>query len=136
MNTPTVTILAFATPAANKRFSIVAQTGGVMFGGTVTSDGSSAAEISFDFYGDAGSYALDVFHTANNNRCVYTLTIDGAAVGTVDGYNATSVAKRDTIAGPVVLTAGRHRLRITCATKNASSTGFLGVLSAIVLRGA
>ena len=71
-----------------------------------------------------GTWSLRFAHISGSNRGIYTVSIDGTSIGTVDGYNSTNVYNIfSTIAG-ITLTDGRHKVRFTMATKNASSSAY------------
>lgn len=122
------------SPRLRTRWGILNQSGGAQFGGTLTSDGSQASSVTYDFYADIGTYSIDIFHLGGTNRPIYAVSVDGQSVGTADGYNATSVSKYTTVTGVTIGSSGRHSLTLLCSTKNASSTAFVGAINGITLR--
>ena len=96
------------------------------------SDGAQSDSISFDFACGAGTYEIDLYHLPFQNRGIYTVRIDGTSVGTIDGYAASLSPARGSITG-VALTAGAHVITLLMATKNASSSGFLGMVERLLL---
>ncbi|MGH6657598.1 MAG: hypothetical protein ACRDVE_20625 [Actinocrinis sp.] len=96
------------------------------------SDGIQGDSISFDFACGAGTYSLELYHLPFTNRGVYTVAVDGVTVGTVDGYRTSLAPQRDVLAG-IVLTAGQHIVTLTMATKNASASSYIGMVSEIFL---
>lgn len=108
------------------------------------SDGVQNSSVSYDFICAGGTYTLDFTHLVGPNRGIYTISIDGVTVGTVDGYSATyyygvSVAGVD-IAAPglasitgIGIAAGTHVLKFLMATKNASASAYYGTVSFAVL---
>lgn len=92
-------------------------------------------EIGWDVYLAAGTWEFWLLHITNNNRGIYTVTLDGASVGTIDGYSAGSVSYVESpIAGHVVATAGLKRLLLKMSTKNASSSGYVGSIQLVGMR--
>lgn len=91
------------------------------------SDGAQNDQISFDFACEAGTYTVELLHLPFQSRGIYTLKVDGATVGTVDGYTTGLVPTRSKVTG-VVLSGGQHTITALMATKNASASGYLGMI--------
>lgn len=102
------------------------------YGWVNISDGAQNDSISFDFACGAGTYEIDLYHLPFQNRGIYSVQIDGVTVGTVDGYAASLSPARGSITG-VALTAGTHVITLLMATKNVSSSGFLGMVERLLL---
>lgn len=130
--TPNIFLPCLQTPINAVNFPAAAAQSAAWLVGELVSDGTQNAEVSFDFYSEAGTYDLILLHRRNTNRGIYTLQVDGATVATVDGYSGSASAIR-TVTSGVVLTDGQHRLRVLMATKNASSSSFFGAFSAFLL---
>lgn len=107
-------------------------TGGVWSGWVNISDGAQNDSISFDLACAAGTYTLELLHLPYTNRGIYTAQIDGVTVGTIDGYAASLTAGRSLLPG-VAIAAGAHTLTLLMAAKNASASGYLGMIERIVL---
>lgn len=114
-------------------YLMTSDTGGVWSGWITESDGTQNNAISYDFACAAGTYTLELRHLAFANRGIYTVAIDGTTVGTIDGYAASLTAARSTLAGIVIGATGQHTLTFTVATKNASSSGYNGLLERAML---
>ena len=71
----------------------------------------------------AGTYTFSLYHYEKPDAAIYTVSVDGTDVGAIDGYNASAGNAVDEITG-IALTAGRHTVRLTAATKNASSSDY------------
>ncbi len=97
------------------------------------SDGTQNDAITFDFACNAGTHRLELYHLPFSNRGIYTIKIDGTAVGTVDGYASSLNPTFGTISGISIASAGQHTLTVVKATKNASSSGYLAMMDRIVL---
>ena len=97
------------------------------------SDGAQNDSITFDFTANAGTHTLEFFHLPFQNRGIYTLQIDGTTIGTVDGYAQSLNPTRIVLTGITITTTGQHTLTILMATKNASATGYLGMIDRAIL---
>jgi hypothetical protein len=110
------------------------------------SDGVQNSSISYDFICAAGAYTMDFTHLVGPNRAIYTISIDGVTVATVDGYaasfnnvglgggvGATVTAPTLATVTGIVIGSGSHVLKFTLATKNASSSSYYGCISQAVL---
>jgi len=134
-----VTILVNGTPSVQvatvgtwtPTFFKNADTGNFV-GWVNVSDTAQNDSITFDFACNAGTHQLDLYHLPFSNRGIYTIKIDGTTVGTVDGYASSLNPTFGTISGIAVATAGQHTLTIVMATKNVSSSGYMGMMEYIV----
>jgi hypothetical protein len=97
------------------------------------SDTAQNDSITFDFICNAGTHTLEFFHLPFMNRGIYTLQIDGTTIGTVDGFSNSLVPTRAVLTGIVVSTSGQHTFTILMATKNASSSAYMGMVERAVL---
>jgi hypothetical protein len=97
------------------------------------SDGTQNDAITFDFACNAGTHRLEFFHLPFTNRGIYTLQIDGATIGTVDGYASSLIPTFNTITNISIAAAGQHTLTVVMATKTASSSGFTAMMDHAVL---
>lgn len=125
-------INVLATPFSNVRWNSIFQSSTHYFGGFVQSDSTQNDEITFQKYLQAGTYTMDVFHSVGTTRGIYSIFIDGVQLGTtIDGFNAAGSSQRATIANLVIAGSTIHSIRFLMAAKNASSTGFQGILDGI-----
>lgn len=90
------------------------------------------AYVEWSVYLSAGTYRLTVIYERGSNRGIQTWAIDGTSVATIDGYGPQTQNVVSQTSG-IVLTAGNHLVRVTTATKNASSTGYFCTLQHISL---
>ncbi len=107
-------------------------TGSQYSGWVNLSGGAQNDSITFDFAAAAGTCTIELFHLPFTNRGIYTVQIDAVSVGTIDGYSATLAATRGLLTG-IAVTTGQHTLTILMATKNASSSSFVGIIDHLVL---
>jgi hypothetical protein len=101
---------------------------------TVASGPAQNDEVAWDVILAAGTWELTVHHRKSSNVGIYTCTIGSISAGTFDGYNASAARGENTLTGIVVPTAGKYRLKLKMATKNASSSGYVGNPQHISLR--
>jgi hypothetical protein len=77
---------------------------------------------------------MDLYHFTSTNRGIYSPFVDGVALGTtIDGYATTGAPTRSTIANIAVSGSMVHTIRYLIATKNASSSAFLGAISGVAM---
>lgn len=100
------------------------------------SSGAQNDECNYDVILAAGTWNFELIHQARADAGIYNLQLDGVTVGTIDGYNiGTVVNTRSSINGIVVAATGVKRLKLKMATKNASSSSYIGsVAGAQLLR--
>jgi hypothetical protein len=106
-------------------------------GGTGIANGGSGAqndEINWDVVLEAGTWDLVLHHRKSSNVGIYTVSLGGVSVGTIDGYAAAGTAGKNTLSGITVATTGKKRLKLKMATKNASSSGYVATIEVISLR--
>lgn len=97
------------------------------------SDGTQNDAITFDFACNAGTHTLEFFHLPFQSRGIYTLQIDGSTIGPVDGYATSLIPARAVLTGISIGTTGQHTLSVVMATKNPSSSGYLGMINRAIL---
>jgi hypothetical protein len=100
---------------------------GQPFGNYRTSTGAQNAELAWDVDVDSGTYTFQLLHVKGLDHGIYTLSVDGVTVGTIDGYNAAAAlyAQYDDITG-IVLTRGKRHISLKMATKNGASSSYYG----------
>lgn len=92
---------------------------------------SQNAFVEWDLTMEAGTWTLDLYYAKNTSFGIYTISLDGVSVGTIDSYAASSVTGNITSIAGIVVAAGVHALRLTMATKNASSSDYVGIFNAV-----
>lgn len=103
--------------------------------GLRTSISSNSAEISYQFLAEAGRHDITFAHNMGPDRGQYTVYFNGVQAGgsfQFDGY-AASAADAETTVNGYSLTAGTNIIRLVMATKNASSTGYIGSLRGLYI---
>lgn len=90
-------------------------------------------EVTYKVLLGAGTYTIELLHVTNNNRGIYTISIDGVSAGTIDGYSAGNTYNiYSAITGVTVSVSGLKTISVKMATKNASSSAYRAVFSALV----
>lgn len=112
----------------------VATFAGCPYSGLRSSGGAQNSDISWDLALSAGTWTLDMWHRRFTDRGIYTILVDGVATGvTIDGYAAAADSVHVTSASFTVAVSGKHRVTLRMATKNASSTSFIGSIHRVGL---
>lgn len=105
---------------------------GCVYNGYMGSSGAQNDEINFDVALASGTWTFELIHVQSSNVGIYTVSLDGTSIGTIDGYSAgTTKNVRTQISGVVVATTGKRRLKLKMATKNASSGNYSGFIQHI-----
>jgi hypothetical protein len=130
-----VDINVFATPAANTNWNALSGNDSTwLFGYLLQSSGAQNAEASWPVSLSAGTWTIEFMSRKSTNIGIYTVSIDGVSVGTVDGYAASPASnQRSSITGIAVTPSGVKTLNFKMATKNASSSSYFGNLAYIRL---
>lgn len=131
-----VDVDVFPTAIAHTNWdSIDAATAGRVYNASKFSSGVVNDEINFDVVLGGGTWTLELMHAQDINRGIYTITLDGTAIGTVDGYTAAAANNtRSAIAGIRISVAAKRRLKLKMQTKNAAATAYYGVIQHIQFR--
>lgn len=95
--------------------------------------GAQNDALSYPIALSAGLWTITLHTRKSSNLAIYTVQIDGATVGTYDGYSASATYGKGQITA-VGVTAGLHTLKLLAATKNASSTQYFMEIFGISLR--
>lgn len=94
-----------------------------------SSSGAQNDEINFDVSLAAGTWTFELIHAKGTNYGIITIQLDGSTIGTIDSYAASaSINDRTQITGVAVVNSGKKRLKLLMATKNASSTNYVGAI--------
>lgn len=103
--------------------------------GQVQSSGSQNDYIEWKILLNAGTWELFFNYLKNNNNGIYTVTLDGVTIATIDAYAASLASAQRSITSSIVVgSTGQHLLRFTMATKNGSSSNYYGQLQYIQIR--
>ena len=109
-----------------------ANQGAFFFGYRITNTGTQNDYVEWEVSLAQGCWNLDFFHDVGTNRGIYTVSLDGVTVGSVDGYAGSGANAKTTV--PVQVTRrGTQKLRVTLATKNASSSSYVGAIHGLGL---
>ena len=125
-------LAGLVTPIGASNWAVVTRSTLVMFSSYRNNNNGQNSYIEYDIALAAGTYSFEFVHMRTANNGIYHVTIDGAApttyggdADTFDGYAASDTADvRSTITGVVLPTAKTYRVRLTIASKNASSGNY------------
>lgn len=128
-------IIPFGGSSSNIRWSTLAQSSVDYFGGELQSDGTQNDEVTFQKYLQSGTYTLALAYKTGPTHGIFTPFVDGVQLGsTIDSWIASGGASVwSTISGIVIPTSGLHAFRLLMASKNASATGFFGIIHGLIL---
>lgn len=105
-------------------------------GATIFFNSSSAQNdaIAWDVVLSAGVWNCSIHCRKATNTGIFTLNQDGVSMGTADSYAASPAYAKLQITGWTVSTTGKHTMQLKMATKNGSSSGYLGELFGVSFR--
>ncbi len=86
-----------------------------------------------DFECQAGTYTLYWYGITASTGGIITARIDGASVGTMDTYSASTLYNITLSISGIAIAEGRHTLSLLMATKHASSTLYFNLLTKVWL---
>jgi hypothetical protein len=101
--------------------------------GYLISSGAQNALVTFTPVLAAGTWSIYFDTITFTDRGIFTISIDGVSAGTVDTYaaGAATYNVRKSITGISVATTGKKAVEFKMATKNGSSSSYVGLLTAI-----
>jgi hypothetical protein len=120
--------------SGNTNWATLVHDASQLFDAEMQSTGDQNAEIWWYLELAAGTWDIELLHLKTVNCGIYSVRVDGAEIGTFDGYGATSRNNKATITGFRVGATGRHKLSLVMATKNASASSYVGAVTAFQLR--
>ena len=97
--------------------------------------GSSAKHIEWDVALAAGTWTIMFTYVKTSASGIATVSLDGSDIGTIDTWKSSGLQPnfRSSIASIVVASPGVKELKVSTATKNASSTDYDFLLQWITL---
>lgn len=98
------------------------------------SDGTQNAEIAWDVVLAAGTWTLELMHAKATDNGIYTVSVGGTVVGTIDGYNAALSSNNLSALSFVVGVSGKVRISLKMLTKNAASSAYTSRVQGLKLR--
>lgn len=130
-----IDINSFMTPISHVGWNTNTLYSSAIYNGSRTSSGAQNAEINFDVVLGAGTWTIEAMYMKSSGSGIYTFQIDGATVGTIDTYLAsTTYNNLSSISNISIINTGKKRLKIIMATKNSSASGYFGYIQHIQLR--
>lgn len=129
-DTPDLNTGPWVTVTGNVSASIGYENGGYIIGAGLQND-----EVGWDVVLAAGTWELKMTHHKYFNIGIYSVYVGGVLIGTLDGYSAGATYNNSTtFTGIAIAAAGKKRVSLKMAAKNASASSYYGWLSAIHLR--
>lgn len=130
-----VDINPLTVPSTQTNWSTLQVNTAQMTNGYLQSSGAQNAEIGWDVTLSAGTWSLSVLGAKSSNLGIITASIDGTSIGTMDQYQAPALTPNllFSVVG-FTATAGKKRLLLKMATKNASSSSYFGLISVVTLQ--
>jgi len=134
-NMPSVYNVSVLFANSNTNWSTVSINTAQAFAARMVSSGAQNAARTFSFWAPAGAFTLALLHRQTSANGIYSVTVDGNSIGTIDGYAAVTANNvlDTTLTGTLTYT-GMHTVVLTMATKNASSTNYTGDIQHIQIR--
>jgi len=123
-----IDIDCFHTPQSNLNWNTIAVDTGYYYNARMQSSSAKNDWIAWHVVLAAGTWTFELIHSASNDRGIYTVEFDGVTKGTIDGYVASSILKRDSITGIVVSVTAKIALKLIMATTNPSSGYYQGTI--------
>ena len=125
--------VVFADSATN--WNTLSMSTSFMFGTVLQSSSAQNATITYSFWAPKGAFTLSLMHRKTSQAGIYSVSVDGGSIGTIDGYNSSTVNNAlDTTLTGTLASTGIHTITFTMATKNGSSTNYYGSILHIQIR--
>jgi len=97
----------------------------------VTPFTAAGNSLDWNFYAQKGAWTIKVLGTRNTNCGNVTMNVDSVAWQTRDNYNAAGANNIEYSYSGNILTDGNHTLRLYVGSKNAASSSYRFLVSAI-----
>jgi len=123
----------FNTPGAQTNFSTSGSSTNFATFGYLTSSGAQNAEISWPVVLSAGTWTFSMMHATDTNRGIYSVQLDTVEKGTIDGYAGAAYNVLSTVPNISITTPGKKTLTLKMATKNGSSSSYIGTIQHVRL---
>jgi hypothetical protein len=81
----------------------------------------------------AGDFEVVLVHFAGPNRGIYHVEVDGVELGTIDGYAGSGTPDSRGVVAATIASPGPHDVTFRMATKNASSSGYYGLIQGVAI---
>ena len=129
-----VSFVPWLGSVSNTNWDTRTQTTSAIGNGYLNSTGAQNAEVTFNVALAAGTWKLKILYAASTGGGIYTVSLDGSSIGTIDCYNgSTTYNNVGTISGFTVSAPGIYALNFKMATKNASSSNYFAFLQHVAL---
>lgn len=102
--------------------------------GSLASDDTQGAYVQWNINLNTGTYTFELMFNIQNARGIFTVSVDGSSIGTIDSYYSGDAGYSGAIAtipSVSISTTGAHTVRIATDTKNGSSSHYYGVIQRV-----
>jgi hypothetical protein len=124
----------FLTPAQQTNWATLLNDANQVTAWSKKSSGAQDAVIGWDVVLAAGTWTIEILTITAGDEGIVTVALDGTSQGTLDLYSAAVTYNQSKkLTGLAVAATGKKRLTLTMATKNASSSNYVGHLTALRL---
>jgi hypothetical protein len=98
------------------------------------SSGWQNDSITWDVVLAAGTWTFELLHSTSDAQGIYSIQFDSVEKGTIDGYSAVPTYNvRSSVTDIFVPTTAKIALKIKMATKNSSSSSYIGYIHGVRL---
>jgi hypothetical protein len=125
---------AFMTAKSHTNWNTVTLDSTQINQGRRSSTGAQNAEVAWDVMLAAGTWKVEIFMRTDTDKGIYSVRLDDVEVGTIDGYSASATNNvRGSVSGIAVTRSGKYELELRMATKNGSSSSYVGWINSVQL---
>jgi hypothetical protein len=130
-----IPIIPFHTAVSHVNWDSIQASANFVRQGRKFSSGAQNDEINFNVVLGPGTWTVEIIHHKAPDVGIYSVQLDGVEKGTIDGYDSGTVRNvYSSVTGIVIGTGGKYQLKLKMATKNGSSSSYIGSISGVYLR--
>lgn len=131
-----VFIVPWMGSKANTNFDLRGQYSTSLGGGRLQTNPQAQNNlVNWDIWLDAGTYKFALIHSVGTDRGIFHVRLGGTDKGTIDSYSAVGNDNTYSEITGIAVTAGLYNFELKMATKNASSSNYVGqIVSAAWIR--
>jgi hypothetical protein len=118
----------------NTNWSTITNVTVIIYYFDIESNGTQNATIYWYVGLSGGTWDIGLMHNTGTNRGIYSVQVDDTEVGTVDGYAGVAAKNVISAVTGVAISAGKRKIALKMATKNASSSSYYGAITHLQLR--
>ena len=130
----TIFIDVFPTSKSNINWDVIQFYESALHEAIKESSGAQNDEITWDIVLAAGTWSIELIHSKDTAKGIFSIQFDSVEKGTIDAYaSSTSYINRSSATGIAVPTTKKIELKLKMTTKNAASSEYYGSLSGVRL---